>query len=311
MGGEVWIESEEGVGSSFHFTLPAQAASATDRLEPIVEEPSLAGKRLLIVDDNQTSRLIVRKYAEKWGMKVIEAESGPDALACVAQGAGFDLAILDFQMPEMDGFSLAKKLHSELSIEKIPLILLSSLGSYRGNQEIINQFSAFVSKPVKPSQLLEVVTTVLSKESSGAIKRTFTAEVGFDPGLGKKFPLNILLVDDNLLNQKVATKLLEKYGYSVDIASNGIEAIQALERQKYDVTFMDIQMPEMDGEEATRIIHQTWLPVDRPWIIAMTAHSLEGDREHFISIGMDDYISKPLDFKELFRVLERIPKPQA
>ena len=137
----------------------------------------------------------------------------------------------------------------------------------------------------------------MSKTPAEPQKRKISAEVAFDPTMGEKYPLRMLLVEDNRVNQIVATKLINKFGYQVDIAENGIEAIQALEHQKYDVVFMDIQMPEMDGEEATKAIREKWQGEAHPWIIAMTAHALEGDREHFLSIGMDDYISKPLDVK--------------
>jgi PAS domain S-box-containing protein len=308
MGGEVWVDSEVGVGSTFHFTILTQATFATDHLESLVEQVSLSGKRLLIVDDNDTNRLIVKKYAEKWGMQPIEVNSGSAALDLVDQGEKFDLAILDYQMPEMDGFTLATELHKKPDSQELPLVMLSSLGSYKAAPEIMEQFSAFANKPIKPSQLLDVLVTVMAENPVEPLKRKITADIIFDPELGEKRPFRMLLVEDNLVNQKVATKLINKFGYRVDIAGNGIEAIQALERQQYDVVFMDIQMPEMDGEEATILIRSQWPVEDHPWIIAMTAHALEGDREHFLEIGMDDYISKPLDVKELFRVLERIPQ---
>jgi len=311
MGGEVWVESEIGRGSIFHFTIVAQATFATDHLESLVEQVSLSGKRLLIVDDNETNRLIVKKYAEKWGMLPTEVASGSSALNLVDKGAQFDLAILDYQMPEMDGFTLATELHQKPNTQKLPLIMLSSLGSYKAAPDIMRQFSAFANKPIKPSQLLDVLVNVMAEKPVEPRKRKISADIAFDPEMGENRPFRMLLVEDNLVNQKVATKLLDKFGYRVDLAGNGIEAIQALERQPYDVIFMDIQMPEMDGEEATKAIRSKWAVEAQPWIIAMTAHALEGDREKFLGIGMDDYISKPLDVRELFRVLERIPQTKA
>ena len=307
MGGKIWVESEVGVGATFHFTIVAQATIATEPLDPFVGRASLADKQLLIVDDNQTNRTIIEKYVEKWGMIPTAVGSGKEAISLVKKGARFDLAILDYQMPEMDGGTLARKLQETSRGKAISLILLSSLGSYKTEPEIAKWFSAFASKPIKPSQLFDVLVNVISERPEEPKKRKITADIAFDPAVGVNHPLRMLLVEDNLVNQKVASKLLGKFGYRVDLAGNGIEAIQALERQKYDVVFMDIQMPEMDGQEATAIIRERWVGEDCPWIVAMTAHALEGDREHFLSIGMDDYISKPLDVKELFRVLERIP----
>ncbi|NQU30055.1 MAG: response regulator, partial [Anaerolineae bacterium] len=307
MGGNIWVDSEAGVGSTFHFTILTTGSTGTDYLEPVVEQASLSGKRLLIVDDNQTNRLIVKKYAEKWGMMPTEAESGPVALALIDRGEKFDLAILDYQMPEMDGFTLATELHSKPEAEQTLLIMLSSIGSYKAKPELMKQFSAIVNKPIKPSQLLDVMVSVMTKKGAKVKKRKISADITFDPEMGVRNPLDILLVEDYPVNQKVAAKLLGKFGYRVDIAGNGIEAIQAMERKKYQVVFMDIQMPEMDCESAARLIREKWPEEDHPWIVAMTAHALQGDREHFLAIGMDDYLSKPLDVKELFRVLDRIP----
>jgi len=308
MGGTIWVESEAGQGSIFHFTIKAQADFVTEEPHTVLEKAALAGKRVLIVDDNQTNCLIASKYTQKWGMLPTEVESGPAALDLVEGGAKFDLAILDYHMPEMDGFELATALKDSPKTENLPLVMLSSLGAYNSESEMMAHFAAFTHKPIKPDQLLEVLVNVLADKPAQPQKRKISTEVTFDPEMGQKAPFRMLLVEDNLVNQKVATKLIGKFGYRVDLAANGIEALQALERQTYDVVFMDIQMPEMDGEEATQKIRADWEPADHPWIIAMTAHALEGDREHFLSIGMDDYISKPLDVKELFRVLERIPR---
>jgi PAS domain S-box-containing protein len=307
MGGEIWIESEVDVGTTFHFKLAVEGSMATDRLTSIVEKASLSGKRLLIVDDNQTNRLIVSKYTEKWGMITTEAESGKAALALFDTGEKFDLAILDYHMDDMDGFALATSISETPGAEDLPLIMLSSPGVMKTEPEVMGKFSAFANKPIKPSHLLDVLLSVMSEKPMQPQKRKISDEFAFDPEMGLNFPLRILLAEDNLINQKIFCKLMSKFGYQVDIAGNGLETIQALERQSYDVVFMDIQMPEMDGEEATRIIRDKWPGKDSPWIIALTAHALEGDRKHFLSTGMDDYLSKPLEVKDLHRALEFIP----
>jgi len=307
MGGSIWVESEMDKGSIFHFTIEAEAAAVSEKQDWSVEQVSLKDKRLLIVDDNQTNRLILNKYAQKWGMHPSEAESGPAALKRIDAGEKFDLAILDYHMPEMDGFSLAKELLARAETKDMPLVMLSSMGSYKGETEAMELFKAYTHKPIKPSQLLDVLVDVMAERTAEPQKKKISTDFAFDPQMGVDKPLRMLLVEDHKVNQTVATKLLGKFGYRVDVAGNGLEAIQALERQEYDVVLMDIQMPEMDGEEATEVIRRKWAADQQPWIIAMTAHALEGDREKLLAIGMDDYISKPLDVKELHRVLERIP----
>jgi PAS domain S-box-containing protein len=305
MGGEIWVNSDVGRGSTFNFTIIAQASPTTDRLVPIVEQPDMSGIRLLIVDDNQTNRLIVQRFTEKWGMIPTAVESGPQALSLLEEGQGFDLAIIDMLMPEMDGTALAAKIHERKSSKDLQLIMLSSAAVHRDAPEYLQHFSAFIQKPIKRSNLFDVIMTVIDNEPITPQKKVVSSDFGFDSGMAKNHPLKILLAEDNIVNQKVAVKLLEKFGYRVDIAGNGLEVIQAFERQNYDVIFMDIQMPEMDGEEAMRVIKRG--ARSQPWIVAMTAHALDGDREKYLSRGMDDYISKPLNVKELIRILERIP----
>ena len=303
MGGEMWVESEEGEGAAFHFTIEAGAA------EPVVtqeflraEPPDLAGKRLLIVDDNATNREILVRQTGSWRMEPAETGSPQEALAWVRDGRAFDAAILDLQMPEMDGVALAEAIAGTPDGGKMPLVLFSSLGN-RPAGEKADLFSAYLEKPVKPSGLYDALMGIFSSEKDGRPVRKPEGPA-FDPEMAARHPLRILLAEDNAVNQKVAVRLLERLGYRVDVASNGHEAIESLKRQAYDVVLMDVQMPEMDGLEATRKIREMpFLKAIR--IIAMTANATEEDRRIALEAGMDDYVSKPVRLEELVGALRK------
>lgn len=308
MGGKIWVESEEGKGSTFHFTIQAELASGTASLFPRQVQPSLSQRRLLVVDDNATNRLIIQKHASNWGMSVSAAGSGKEALQRLKEER-FDLMILDMQMPEMDGLTLAQEIRKHPSAAQTPLIMLTSLGRKPEGAENL-AFSAFLSKPIKPSQLYNSVCEALAErpsiEPAAAPKPAM-----FDATMGDRHPLRILIAEDNLINQKVAIALLKKLGYRADIVANGLEALEAVRRQEYDLILMDAQMPEMDGEQAARIIVERYPRGKRPRLAAVTANALEGDRERFLSIGFDDYISKPIQVEELIRVLQNtVPLPR-
>ena len=302
MGGQMWVESVLGVGTTFYFTIKAPAALAPPKIYLRGAVPQLVGKRLLVVDDNATNRRILQAQAESWGMHVHTASSGAEALHIVAQDDPFDVAILDMQMPEMDGAQLAVMLRALPIAAALPLVLLTSLGR-RAEDMAGGLFAASVTKPVKSSQLYETILDVVG--GSARLRPPSTPRPLFDVGLAERLPLRILLAEDNVVNQKVAVKTLEKLGYRVDVAANGLEVLTALGRQPYDVVLMDMQMPELDGLGATaRIRHE--LPATRqPRIIAMTANAMQGDREICIAGGMDDYISKPVRVEELIAALER------
>jgi len=310
MGGRMWVESVPQKGSTFHFVLPFQPGPAAPRFSLNSPQPQLADLRLLIVDDNPTNRRILTLQTSKWGMIPRSAHSGPQALEWMQKGETFDLAILDMQMPEMDGLMLAKQIRQMPGLVLMPLVLLTSMGIRSDNPAFSSvSFASCLTKPIKPSQLHEVLVRVISGAKPAARKSIISK---LDPSLAARLPLRVLLCDDNLINQKVALRLLQQMGYKADVANNGLECLQALDRQPYDIIFMDVQMPEMDGLEATRQIRERQkAPVPeanfkRPiTIVAMTANAMQGDREKCITVGMDDYVAKPVRPDDIRLIIER------
>jgi signal transduction histidine kinase/CheY-like chemotaxis protein/HPt (histidine-containing phosphotransfer) domain-containing protein len=301
MGGTMWVESALGQGTTFHFTFRAAAVDSRPRVYLRGKVPQLTGKRLLIVDDNATNRRILKLQAEAWGMTVRAAESGGEALAWIDRGIMFDIGVLDMQMPGMDGARLASAIRRRSSLAATPLILLTSLGR-RAEDMAGGAFTACLTKPIKASQMYDALCDAVG---APAARVGEPARPTIDTQMAGRLPLRILLAEDNAINQKVALRTLERMGYRADVAANGIEVLDALERQPYDVVLMDMQMPEMDGLEATRRIIKRWLPTQRPRIIAMTANAMRGDRELCLDAGMDDYISKPVRIEDLVTALER------
>ena len=303
MGGDMWAESEVGKGSTFHFSILAEAVEALKVSRQALEgaKPELTEKRVLIVDDNATNRRILVLQTQSWGMLPRDTESPNEALEWIRKGDPFDVAILDMHMPEMDGLELAKLIRKLHDADALPLILFTSLGRREvGEDEIL--FAAHLTKPIKPSQLYDGLIGIFAgKVRSVPASRKVAGT--FDPEMATRHPLRILLAEDNAINQKLAVRLLQKMGYRTDLAGNGLEAIQSIERQEYDVVFMDVQMPEMDGLEASRQINKRWGRTDRPRIVAMTANALQGDREKCLAAGMDDYMSKPIRVDDLVNAL--------
>jgi PAS domain S-box-containing protein len=300
MGGTISVESEQGSGSTFRISLPVTAAEVPSPISLEEGLPQLAGKRILVVDDNATNREIVTRHARSWGMEPVAVELPSKALALVAAGEPFDVAVLDMMMPEMDGLALAGEIRSRRSKQELPLLLLTSLGRLPEVQ-LAGVFSAQLAKPLKASQLYNMLLQLLSAGEAG----DETAEVATDGKRATTSSLRILLAEDNPMNQKVALRLLERLGYSADVAANGLEALAALERQPYDVVLMDVQMPELDGLDATRRICERWPPESRPHIVAMTANALPEDREACFAAGMNDYVAKPIRADELAAALKR------
>jgi signal transduction histidine kinase/HPt (histidine-containing phosphotransfer) domain-containing protein len=304
MGGKIWVESDAGKGATFHFTIVARAAAATTPPGWQAVQPQLVGKRLLVVEENQTNRSIILRRAEQWGMHVQTVSSSNEALKILGQGTAFDAAILDLQLPDVDGLALANEIRNHAYGRYLPLLLLSSVRLRSDDPRPANaSISVFVYKPIRPAQLLDALCRSLSIQIQRE-KKAPPAPI-LDADFARKLPLRLLLADDNPINQKVGLSVLNKLGYRADIANNGLEVLQALEQKAYDILFLDVQMPEMDGLEAARRICQRWPAEKRPRIIAMTGNALMGDREKCLQAGMDDYISKPVRIGDLQAALER------
>jgi GAF domain-containing protein/CheY-like chemotaxis protein len=306
MGGTMWAESEgPGKGSTFYVTIVAGEAklAETSRRDFVGVQPVLAGKRVLIVDDNATNRRVLDLQASKWGMFAVSAQSGDEALQRLASAGPFDLAIVDMHMPHMDGVMLARALRAARA--KFPIVLASSLGRREaGDDDAL--FAAYLMKPIRQSQLFDTIAGLFAHDVAPRTKREAPKSSALDPGMASRHPLRILLAEDNVVNQKLALRLLQQMGYRADLASNGLEAIESVERQTYDVVLMDVQMPEMDGLEAARQITARWPAAQRPHIVAMTANAMQGDREMCIAAGMDDYVTKPIRVDALVAALSQV-----
>jgi CheY-like chemotaxis protein len=305
MGGEIWVESEVDKGSTFHFTITAKAAAQTKLVYEHLEVNNLHNKRLLVVDDNQTNRQIVRLQGQSWGMLVVEAASAQEALICLQEQPPFDIAVLDMQMPNMDGVTLAEIIHRKHNDPKLPLILLSSAGIHPPHLD--KYFAAVLYKPIRSSRFYHVLISILSKPNKKKItdQSQKQIETKFDSTLGQRFPLRILLAEDNIVNQKLAITVLKRLGYEADLAANGLEVIDALLRQPYDLVLMDVQMPELDGLETSRYIRNNLPEDNQPYIIAITANAMEEDRQDCLQAGMNDFIRKPFKIEDLTTALTK------
>ena len=301
MGGSIWVESDEGRGSTFFFSVVVEAMPSKARPWLQASGGALAGKRLLVVDDNATNCRILTGQAQRWGMTTVAVGSGAEALAVLREGEVFDAAVLDMQMPEMDGLMLAGEIRKLRDAVTLPMVMLSSLG-YREVSEHRDLFAAGLTKPAKAGHLFEAFSSIF--QTSHKSPRTVDARTNRPAPLMRSETM--LLAEDNAVNQKVALHMLGKLGYRADVAVNGIEVLDALQRKTYDIILMDVQMPEMDGLEAARRI-SAFLPdrAVRPWIIALTANAMLGDREMCMRAGMDDYLSKPFEADELAAALQR------
>jgi GAF domain-containing protein/DNA-binding response OmpR family regulator/anti-sigma regulatory factor (Ser/Thr protein kinase) len=307
MDGTVTAESTgvPGEGSTFRVAFEAGMTDMTPTA--LRRDGSFAGRRALVVDDNDTNLLLMTALLSAWGVEATTVHSGEEALAAL-DGERFDVAIVDMLMPGMDGLELAARLRERLP--DLPAILASSVprhdvaGDPRWEAARIG---AVTVKPIKASGLHGALATVLGVRT-GTEDGDAAATSALDPELAERHPLRILVTEDNVVNQRLALRMLEKLGYRADVAANGLEALEALERQPYDLVLMDVQMPEMDGVEATGRILERWTEEERPWIVAMTAEVMQGDREGFLAAGMNDYVAKPIRPRELVAAITRAPR---
>jgi signal transduction histidine kinase/CheY-like chemotaxis protein/streptogramin lyase len=309
MGGRIWVESELGKGSRFHFAVQVGTAGGAVSIEP-PERVQLAGLPVLVVDDNLTNRRILGDMLRRWGMQPELASSGAEAMTMLQQaersGPGFALLLVDAEMPDMDGFTLVERIRQQADLRKITIMMLTSAGQ-RGDAARCRQLgiAAYLVKPIVQSQLLEAILNVLGARAQGAHPVPLVTRHSLREG---QRSLRVLLAEDNAVNQVLASRLLEKHGHTVVVASNGRKALEALERQKFDLVVMDVSMPEMDGFEAAAAIRAreggtgSHIP-----IIAMTAHAMKGDRERCLAAGMDAYVSKPIQVNELFEAIKTLP----
>jgi signal transduction histidine kinase/DNA-binding response OmpR family regulator len=306
MGGSFTVESIPGTGTTFSFTVNIQQRSETAPKHGLEKFADPARKRVLIVDDNPTSLEALRDQLESWDLQPVTANSGTEAWRMLSKGLAVNLVITDTMMPGMDGFQLARIIQQEHP--SLPVMLLGAAGEDRTRRLVSSLFST-TSKPVRRAVLLKHLRESLA-QSKKQVPVEQPPEVMLDAGFARRHPMDILVVEDNLVNQKLTCRELQKLGYSPSLAASGLEALQAFRRKRYDLLLMDVQMPEMDGLEATRQIRAHFHP--QPVIIAMTANAVQGDREQALQAGMDDYVSKPVKIDILVSALERwAPKAAA
>ena len=311
MGGQIGVTSEAGRGSEFWFTAVFEKQPKTKATNVPVAD-TISGKRILIVDDNAANRFVLQEQLKSWGCRLATASSGAQALdllySAVDDKDPFEISVVDMQMPEMNGETLGRKIKEDSRLNKTLLVMMTSMGQ-RGDAKRLEGigFSAYLTKPVKMPKLYDCLATIAGEQFEKAESATKKIVTRHSLAESRKQRVRILLAEDNIVNQKVAVKFLNKFGYNADVVTNGIEALAALSKELYDIVLMDCQMPEMDGYKATGEIRNsdsTVLNHQVP-VIAMTANAMKGDREACLRAGMDDYLTKPFKPQELYDILEK------
>ena len=292
MGGRIWVESRVGEGTAMHYVLPLTATKLEEVAVPTEVVAALAGRRLLIASDNATNRRLLAACATRWGLRAVEAAGLGDVLTALTAADALAAVVVDVDMPDMAEAQLLHLIRAFPAGQQLPLLALAYPGQRAAGHGAVRWWAGTVHKPVKESQLLEVLLEVFTGvQATDAAGPPSGAQI--DRGLAAALPLRLLLVDDNVINQKVGVRVLRQMGYDLRVVGSGREALELLARAPFDVVFMDVQMPELDGLEVTRRIRQSAGPL-APVIIAMTANALPGDREKCLAAGMNDYLSKPI-----------------
>ncbi len=308
MGGTTGVKSREGFGSEFWFAAEFEKQAIQARPLPLSED--IRGKYILIVDDNRTNRLVLREQLKLWKCKYDQASAGPEALEMLLSAARankpFDIAIIDMQMPEMSGKHLGERIKANLLIDKTILVMMTSMGE-RGDVRVIEKigFAAYLTKPVKMAPLHACLVRICGRLNLTRGERVDEIITRHSLSEDDRRRVRILLAEDNLINQKVALKILSKMGYRADLVKNGLDAVKALQKTYYDLVLMDCQMPELDGYDATLRIRdpKTWVKNQHVPIIALTAHAMKGARDKCLKVGMNDYLTKPVKPKDLSKIL--------
>ncbi|NWF90092.1 MAG: response regulator, partial [Ignavibacteriaceae bacterium] len=305
MDGAMWVESKVNEGTTFYFNILAEVITSKSKVYFRGQNPVLKGKKVLIVDDNLTNRKILTTQAEYWGMEPHSVSNPMEAIDLIKKSHNYSLLLLDYLMPEMDGLMLAKEIRQLYSSSSLPIIILTSVGKkeFSLDTDSLN-ISAVLTKPIKHNQLYDTIISVLADSEKRTYNKRLKA-VQISDTLAEKFPMKILIAEDNVVNQKVAQRSLERMGYRPDVVANGYEAVEVMKKIPYDLILMDLLMPEMDGITASKIIRaQCVKPAVCPKIIAMTANAMKEDKDKCLKAGLDDFISKPIRMEELQAMIE-------